>query len=140
MGMKKKKKIISVKKYQLPIHQWIKQIKLPDLLWGYDGNSIYPSAMWDENRIYPRIESGYAYTEDMNDEPVEKFKNGNFTQGSAVLRIRYYNPKNIVVQHLSVEEREKKIEINRMQNGWIVDTLTSVDIQENIKIMYCKIM
>ena len=28
--------------------------------------------MWDENSIYPRVETGYAYTKDMNDELVEK--------------------------------------------------------------------
>ena len=39
-----------------------------------------------------------------------------------------------MVQHLLVKERQKKIEINRMRNGYIVDVLTSVDIQENVKI------
>ena len=36
--------------------------------------------MWDEKSIYPRIETGYACTKDMNDELVEKFNTGNFTQ------------------------------------------------------------
>ena len=31
-------------------------------------------------------------------------------------------------------KKKKKIEINRMQNGYIIDTLTSVDIQEIVKI------
>ena len=70
----------------------------------------------------------------MNDEIVEKFNTGNFTQGSAILKIKYYNPKNLIVQHLPVKEREKKIEINPMRNGYIIHTLTSVDIQENVKI------
>ena len=34
----------------------------------FDAVSLYPSAMWDENSIYPRIETGSAYTKDMNDE------------------------------------------------------------------------
>ena len=42
--------------------------------------------MWDELSIFPRIETGYAYTPDMNDELVEKFKNQTFTQGSAILK------------------------------------------------------
>ena len=70
----------------------------------------------------------------MNDENVEKFNSGNFTQGSAVLRIKYYNPKNLIFQHLPVKEHEKKIEINRMRNGYFIDHLTSVDIQEIVKI------
>ena len=90
--------------------------------------------MWDEKSIYPRIETGYAYRSDMNDELVEKFNTGNFTKGSAILKIKYYNPKNLIVQHLPVKEREKKIEINRMRNGYIIDYLTSVDLQEIVKI------
>ena len=70
----------------------------------------------------------------MNDELVEKFNTGNFTKGSAVLRIKYYNPKNLIVQHLPVKEKEKKTENNRMRNGYIRDHLTSVDIQEIVKI------
>ena len=55
---------------------------LVHLLWDFDAVSLYPSAMWDENSIYPRIETGYAYTRDMNNELVEKFNTGNFNQGS----------------------------------------------------------
>ena len=61
--------------------------------------------MWEKNGIYPRTETGYAFTRDMNDELVEKFNTVNFTQGSAVLRIKYYNPKNLIVQHLPNKER-----------------------------------
>ena len=45
------------------------------------------------------------------------------------MKIKYHNPKNLIVQHLPVKEREKKIEINRMRNEYIIDHLTSVDIQ-----------
>ena len=38
-----------------------------------------------------------------------KFNNGNFTKGSAILKIKYYNPKNLFAQHLPIEEREKKL-------------------------------
>ena len=33
----------------------------------------------------------------------------------------YYIPKNLIVQHIPVEERVKKSEINRMRNGYIID-------------------
>ena len=104
------------------------------LLWDFDAVSLYPSAMWDENSIYPRIETGYAYTKDMNDELVEKFNNQTFTQGSAILKIKYYNPENLIVQHLPIKEKVDKMEIIRMRNGYIIDHLTSVDIQEIVKI------
>ena len=37
-------------------------------------------------------------------------------------------------QHLAIKEKIKTIEVNRMRNGDIIDTLTSVDIQEMLKI------
>ena len=70
----------------------------------------------------------------MNDELVEKFNNGNFAQGSAILKIKYCNPKNLIVQHIPVTEKEKKIEINLMRNGFITQVLTSVDKQEIVKL------
>ena len=129
-----KEKYINEKLGNRRLHKLIKQIKLIHLLWDFDATSLYPSAMWDEKSVYPRIETGYAYTRDMNNELVEKFNNQIFTKGSAFLKIKYYNPKNLIVQHLPVKEKEKKSEINRMRNGYIIDTLTSVDIQEIVKI------
>ena len=129
-----KENYINEKLSQLPIHRLIKQIKLDELVWDFDASSLYPSAMWDEKSIYPRIETGFSFTRDMNKYLVHRFNNQSFTQGSAILKIKYYNPKNLIVQHLPIKEKEKKIEINRMRIGYIVDTLTSVDIQEVVKI------
>ena len=70
----------------------------------------------------------------MNYELVDKFNTQTFIQGSAILKNKYYKPKNLIVQHIPMKEKEKKMEINRMRNGYIIDTLTSVDIQENVKI------
>ena len=129
-----KQKYINEKLSELRLHKIKKRIELIHLLWDFDAVSLYPSAMWDENSIYPRDETGYAFTRDMNDELVEKFNNQTFNKGSAILKIKYYNPKNLIVQHIPIKEKEKKIEINRMRNGYIIDTLTSVDIQEIVKI------
>ena len=65
---------------------------------------------------------------------MEKFNKQSFTQGSATLKIKYYNPRNVIIQHLPVKEKEKKIEINRLRNGYITQVLTSVDFQEIVKI------
>ena len=129
-----KEKYINEKLGNLTTHKLLKQIEIVHFLWDFDAVSLYPSAMWDVKSIYPRIETGYAFTRDMNDELIEKFNNQTFTQGSAILKIKYYNPKNLIVQHLPVKDKVNKIEINRMRNGYIIDTLTSVDIQEIIKI------
>ena len=132
--IEEKEKYINEKLSELRLHKIIKRIELIELLWDFDAVSLYPSAMWDEKSIYPRIKTGYAFTRDMNNELVQKFNNQTFTQGSAFLKIKYSNPKNQIVQHIPMKEKEKKIEINRMRNGCIIDYLTYVDILEIVKI------
>ena len=91
--MKLKKKNTSEKLGELPIHQFLQQLSLNDLLWDFDAVSLYMSAMSDEKSYHPRIERRYAFTKDMNDEIVKNFNDGNFTQGGAFLKIKCYNPK-----------------------------------------------
>ena len=66
---------------------------------------MYPSAMWDENSFYPRIETGYAFTKDMNEKLVEKINNQTFNQGSAILIKKYYNPPKVIVQHIPKKKK-----------------------------------
>ena len=115
------------------MHKLIQELSLNELLWDFDAVSLDPSAMKYKKSIYPRIETRYAFTLDMKDELVEIFDNQTFTQGSTSLKIIYHIPKNLIV-HLPIKERVKQMEINRMQKGYIVDVLTSVVIQELIKI------
>ena len=129
-----KEKYINEKLSNLRLHKIIKRIELIHLLWDFDAVSSYPSAMWDKNSIYPKIKSGFAFEKHMNNALVEKFNNQTFTQGSAILKIKYYIPKNLIAQNLPVKEKEKKIEITRMRNGYITQVLTYVDIQEIVKI------
>ena len=49
------------------------------------------------------------------------------------LKLNIIIQKNLIVQHLPVKERGRKIEINRMRNGYVIDTLTTVDIQEIVE-------
>ena len=119
---------------ELPIQKLLQGLSLNDLLWVFDAVSLYPSAMSDEKSVYPRIETGYVFRPKMNDQLNEKFINQTFTQGSAIIKIKYYNPKHSIVQHLAVKEKEKKTEISRMRNVYIINTITSVDIQEVVKI------
>ena len=133
-NVEEKERYINEKLCNLRLHKIIKRIEPIHLLSDFDAVSLYPSAMWDEKSIYPRIETGYAYTRDTNDELVEKFNNQTFTQGSAILKFKYYKPKKLIVQHIPIKGKEKKYKINRMRNGYIIYTLTSVDIQEIVKI------
>ena len=118
---------------ELPIHRILQQLSLKELFWDFGVVNLYPSAMIDDKATYPRVETGYAYTTDMNDEIVKKFIEKNFTQGSAILKIKLFKPKNLIVQHRPVKERENNCEITRRRNGYNIDTLISVDMQEIVK-------
>ena len=103
----------------------------------FDFTSLYPPAMCDENSVYPKIETGFAFKPHMNDVYVEAFNNQTFNQDgdeSAILKINYYNPPNLIFQHLPVKEKVEKIEVKRMRNRYVIDTLTSVDFCETVKI------
>ena len=102
----------------------------------FDATSLYPSAMWDENSVYPKVETGIVFKPHLNKTYVDAFNNQTFNEDdneSATLKIRYYNPPNLKLQHFSVEEKLKNIEVNRKRNGYVIETLTSVDIRELVK-------
>ena len=123
-------KIVNAKFSKHRFHKFLKQIKINESIWDFDAVSLYSSAMWDEKSIRPCLETGYAFTKDMNDNLVEKFNNGNFNQGIANFENRYRNPPKLFVQHFPVKEKVKKIEVSRLGNGYILDILTNVDIHD----------
>ena len=103
----------------------------------FDASSLYPSAMWDEKTIYPKIETGFAFKPHMNKTYVDAFNNQTFNQDGkepAILKVKFYNPPILIFQHLPVKEKVKKIEVNSMRNVFIIGILTSIDIQEIPKI------
>ena len=121
----------------LPIHKELSKFDSNKTQMDFDATSLYPSAMWDENSLYPKTETGFAYKPHMNDIYVEAFNNQTFNQDGdegAILTINYYNPPDLIFQHLPVKEKIKKIEVKRKRNGHIIDTLTFGDSQEIVKI------
>ena len=106
---------------KLPIHKKVQKIDVNnDVLMDFDGSSLYLSAMWDENSVCPKIESGFVFAPHMNAVDVKAFNDQTFNEDgneSAILRTKYYNPPNLIFQHLAVKEKVKKIEVNRMRNG-----------------------
>ena len=134
---KGKEKYVNKKLNMLPIHKELSKLDSNKTQMDFDATSLYPSAMWDENSVYPKRKTGFAFKPHMNDIYVKAFNNQSFNQDgdeSAILKIKYYNPPNLIFQHLPIKKKVKKIEVNRMRNGYIIDTLTSVDIQEIVKI------
>ena len=94
---------------KLAIHKKLQKLDVDNnVMMDYDGNSLYPSAMWDESSVYPKIESGFAFKPHMNDVFVKAFNNQTFNEDgneSAILRIKYYNPRNLIFQHLPGKEK-----------------------------------
>ena len=71
----------------------------------YNATSLYPSAMWDQNGVYPKIGTAVSLKPHVNDVYVEVINNITFNQDgneSAILEIKYYNPSNLIFQHLPV--------------------------------------
>ena len=103
----------------------------------FDATSLYPSVMWDENSVYSKSETEFVLKPNMNDVYVEAFNNQTFDEDgdeSVLLTLKFYNPPDRIFQHLPVKEKIGKVEVDRMRIGYIIDTLTSVDISEIVKI------
>ena len=137
LNQEEKSVCINKKRNMLPIHKDLSKLELNKTQIDFDATSLYPSGMWDQNSVYRKIESGLCFKRDMNDVYVEAFKNQTLNQDgneSVILKIKYYNPPDLIIQHLPDKEKVKNIEVSRMRNGYIIDTLTSVDICEIVKI------
>ena len=120
----------------LSIHKELSKLDSNKTQMDFDATSLYPSAMWDKNSVFPKVETGFAFKPHMNETYVEAFNNQTFNEDgdeSAILTIKYHSPPNLIFQHLAIQEKVKKLEVSRMRNGYIIDTLTSLDIQEIVK-------
>ena len=110
-NVEEKEKHINEKLGSLRLHKLIQPKKLIHLLWDFDAVNLYPSAMWDEKSIYPRIETGYVYQSDMNDELIENLNTGSFNRGSAIIKIKNHNIKDLVVQHIPIKKNKRKLRL-----------------------------
>ena len=52
-------------------HKELSKLDLNKTQMDFDATSLYPSAMYDENSVYPKIETGFAFKPHMNDVYVE---------------------------------------------------------------------
>ena len=76
---------------KLPIRKKLRKLDVNnDVLMDYNGNCLYPSAMWDENSVYLKMESGFVFAHHMNDVYVKLLNDVTFNEDgneSAILRI-----------------------------------------------------
>ena len=121
---------VNKKLNMLSIRERLSKLDLIKTQMDFDATSSFSSAIWDEKSVYLNIENGFAFKPDMKDVIVEAFNNQTFNQvgdESAILRLKNYNPPDLIFQHLPVEEKVTNIEVNRMSSAYIFDTLTSTD-------------
>ena len=59
----------------LSIHKELSKLDSNKTQMDFDATSLYPSAMWDENSVYPTIETGFAFKPHMKVVYVEAFIN-----------------------------------------------------------------
>ena len=60
--------------------------------------------------LCPKIQTGFAFKPHMNDVYVEAFNNQTSNQNgdeSAILRMKYYNPRDLIFEHLPVKKSLK---------------------------------
>ena len=67
IDQKEKEKYVNRKLNMLPIHKELSKLDLKKTQMDFDATSLYPSAMWDQNSVYPKIETGFAFKPHMND-------------------------------------------------------------------------
>ena len=114
----------------LPIHEQLSKLYSNKTQMDFDSSSLYPSAMWDEKLVFPKIETGYAFKPHTKNIYVKAFNYQFFNQGgkeSATLRTKHNNPRDPIFQHLPVKGKFRNIEVIGMRNRYIIDILTTVD-------------
>ena len=57
---------------KLPIPMNLREVTLTKVSMAFVSRSLYTSAIWVEKSVYFEIETGNAFTPNMNDENVEK--------------------------------------------------------------------
>ena len=108
--IKKKKKFFNSKVNSLAIHEQLSELGLNITQMHFNAISLYPFAMCDNTSVYPKKEQGFVFKPHLNDFYLEAFNNQSFNQNgneSAILNLKYYNPANLIFQHLPVKERVK---------------------------------
>ena len=133
---------IKKKLSSLPISSELNNIDKSDLLVSSDYNSFYPSAMAHIKSTRPAIETAKAINPEDSEVYCELFNTGEWgsLKKTGFFKVKYHNPENLILQQMVAKEdvyneTNKNCEcINRFRNGDITQHLTSVDIEEVVRI------
>ena len=107
---KAKTDLINNKIQMIASHEQVSKLDLYKTPMDSGATSLYPSAMWDKNSVFPKIGTRFSFWPHMNDVYVKPVKDQTFNQNgeeSAKLKIKHYNPPNLIFQHSPVKENLK---------------------------------
>ena len=98
--------------------------------------------MAHDHSTWPKIETAKAILPESSDPLCNIFNKNNWKKlnKSGSFKVKYHNPDYLILQHLAVNEdvlneNEHKYEkINSFKNGDIIDYVTSVDLEEIVRI------
>ena len=119
----KKEEFINKKPSELPISKKLQQVIHGDVVFSFDLNSLYLTAMSFMKFIYQEIETSSAFTKDMNDGLIKRFtrelvafKNTeDSTANSGIPKMKFFYLENVIVQYVHVEEKVEKQKVNRLK-------------------------
>ena len=133
---------IKKKLSSLPISKELNNINKSDLLVSGDYDILYPSAMAHEKSTWPAIETANAINPEDSEVYCKLFNTGEWASlnKTGFFEVKYHNPENLILQHMAVKEdvyneaKNKSEKVNRFRNGDIKQHLTSVNIEEVVKV------
>ena len=96
----------------------------------------HPDSKW------PKIKTAIAIKKEDTAHLCELFNTREWKKlnKSGFFDVKYYNPENIIFEHMSVKEqvfnaiKNRWEEVNRFRNGYIRQHLTSIDIEEIVRV------
>ena len=62
------------------MHGKLQKLNLDNVMMDFDATSLYHSAMWDENSVYPKIKTGLASKPHLSDVYVKPFNDQNLNK------------------------------------------------------------
>ena len=86
----------------------------------FDATYLYAPAKRDEKFVYPKIELGFALKPHMNNVYGEVFINQTINQDGneiGILKNIYFNPPDLIFQHLPDKQKVNKFESNCLRKG-----------------------
>ena len=70
--------------------------------------------MWDENSVYPKIESGFAFAPQLNDVYVKTFNDQTFSEDGDESAILTINTTILLILYFNIYQLKKKLKMSKL--------------------------